>query len=370
MLKKLINFSLVIAICVAIPTNVFASNVPVRETEKNNFIIDKNIPVYITKINAKNDVDKTLAMEKSQEKIKASINANGNVNTFEGSIIIDQNFISTELDESEVESLINNKVFAKTFKDVEELVEAGVIVNNVNFYVDKNIFAENSNNESLLGKVTSGDPNDPTYWETFCSYLGSYQGYKFLYLESSIGVETSYVTPKNISTSFNWGAFSSKTFKSIITGVVDSKAKTFAVVINTIQNVFGSFQTPLNITFGSATDSKFMTKVRGDLYNRNVLIRDLDNRVNGYAYYHWGSTNQTRLYQLVELKYPISQRTPTTYNYKIEARVSTVKITSTPGFKGSYTYLEKVYNLYKNGLGYFTLNESLDVKSLITSILQ
>ncbi|MEG0894264.1 MAG: CRISPR-associated endonuclease Cas1 [Oscillospiraceae bacterium] len=91
-----------------------------------------------------------------------------------------------------------------SIKEVENLINSGVTVNNVNFYVNKNIFTENPNNSYISEYDTKSNANDPAYWESYCCYFGTYNGYKFLYSESSVGVETSFVTPKNVSSTYNY----------------------------------------------------------------------------------------------------------------------------------------------------------------------
>ena len=90
--------------------------------------------------------------------------------------------------------------------------------------------------------------------------------------------------------------------------------------------------------------------------------------VSGYAYYPWGYTEQTRLQQGIEAKYPISKRTSTTYNYNTTSNFGNTRTYSTPGFYGGTTFLSTVLSYYNNTSGYFTYSESINISSVIASI--
>lgn len=119
-----------------------------------------------------------------------------------------------------------------------------------------------------------------------------------------------------------------------------------------------------------ASESELKTYLEGDVYIRTVLIRDLDNRVEGYAYYPWGTTGQSILKQWVDIKYPTRKKSKTTYYYDTRKKFSKKINTKTPGFSGNQSYLDKIYNLYKNKWGQFYDKETLDIGSITDSILE
>lgn len=330
-----------------------------------------DIPVFIIEI--KNEAARDSIEDKIQDTITQEVDSLPEDNIVQKVTVSDDSdltkivtndYVITEASTAEKENLEKNVVYSKTFDEAANLISAGMTVNRINFYVNADQPADN-----LLGKAGSSRNDDPAYWESTCSPLGTYKGYKFLYLESSVNVKTNKVTPGTVGASFNWGTFLSKTVQSAVTMVIDSQSTSIELIREAISNVVGSVKEPLHITFGGASESMLKTWVEGDVYIRTVLIRDRDNRMPGYAYYDWGTTNEARLQQGIYAKYPVAKRTANSYDYETVYKLTNRKAAHTPGFYGASSYLAKVYNSYKNPIGYFPCVESLNVNTLVTKIL-
>lgn len=333
----------------------------VSEIQNNIF---QSIPVFISTVNDNEVYEGEELKTEISNKIGKSIKNSERLTLKNRKHIhlYDAKFEVAELTDIEKACVLSFTPFERTFQEARRLVENGVMVESINFFLKDNMFKGSSN-------YSSSDINNPAYWESNYNYLGTYNGYKFLYIEGSIAISTTPATPGNVNASFEWGTLLQKTVKNVAVMVVDSVSKGLNVFTDTISNVVGSIATPYSVNYGSASESYIKTHVSGDLYIRTVLIRDLDNRVNGYAYYEWGSTNQTRLFQIIEAKYPVSRRTSTTYNYNVISKSSGVKKANTPGFFGNQVFFAKVYDRYKNPYGYFPYNETLDVNSIVATIV-
>ena len=202
-----------------------------------------------------------------------------------------------------------------------------------------------------------------------CTYLGTYNGYKFLYLESSVGVETSEVTPGNISGSLKWDEIAQKTLEVVLDHYVkNSYYKAVRAVANGLSTLFSIYESPLTITY-SASSGYVKAKVSGDLYVRTVLIRDDLDRVEGYAYYNWAKTERFAAALRVDAKYPYKQNASGTYEYRYPSYTFSTQNSYTPGYYGNSTFYSSVISLYNNTIGYFTHDESIDVYSAVAALL-
>jgi hypothetical protein len=339
----------------------------------------ENIPIYVTVLDVSDFNERQALQTEISNELKQKIESNYDVTgqsklnkktskeSAEDYIRINgEKFRLAEVTVIERTALFNNPVFFSTFSRASQLIESDVRVKNINFYI-------NGIPEPEISGVRSGGIDDPSYWEGICnpleSYGGLYNGHKFLYLESSISIETPEVVPGNITSSFNWGTFLSKSAQSFVNMYIGTVSTFVSVAKETISNILGSITTPLSVTYGAASGGYIKTRVVGQLYMRTVLIRDDDDRVPGYAYYSWATTEQTRLQQSVASFAPVSRRTPTTYNYEYESDSSSVKTKSSSGFYGGASFYASVISLYNNYMGYFTHNEILDISSLTSSII-
>jgi len=260
--------------------------------------------------------------------------------------------------------MLNRPEFASTINRIGELVDQGVSVNYVNFFLSQN-----------GASGTRGDPSDPAYWEGSCPKLcpagGSnvYNGYKFLYIESAVNVETTPKVAGNIG-SMNWTSVAAKITKLAADVIVKNAVfQVASVAYDALSAVFSGYQAPYSVTY-SASSGYLKTWVSGDLYMRTILISDNLNRIAGYAYYDWGHLESFKAKTKVDAKWPVSVRPGGTYNYETNTYAySTWRYATTPGFNGNTTLYSSVINLYQNTIGYFTHAETVDINGMIASLV-
>ncbi len=358
MFKKVISLSLVVAIIMSMNVVVFAN-----DTEENiSSFTTKNIsdiPVYITYMNS--------TSEKEIDRIKEE--ANGHVSNDSTNLTVQRamnNKIYEQVGRYEIVKIstmernaLSNSILLDTYNRVEELIADGVKVNYINVFMPS----------SSKNSTRANDPDDPAYWEETCVKLGNYDGYTFLYLESSIGIETNFVKAKNLSGSLKWSKILGYGIKTVIDRTIkDSFYDVANLIYTTISTITSSYNAPIR-TYYEPSSEYIKSKVSGDLYSRTVLIRDLDNRIDGYAYYNWASTQKLISTVRVDMKYAVSQNPGGTYKY--DYPVGKFKDTSveTPGYDGNSTFYKKLIDLYENNCGYFTHNENLDINSIVTELL-
>lgn len=260
-------------------------------------------------------------------------------------------------------SIYSTPALRSTYNQVVDLLGSGIVVRSIKVYF---VGSSADSIEKVLER--SGNYNDPTYWESLYPEVGTYNGYKMLYGETEIDVETPLLEEDNITSSFQWSTFLSKSIKSLGMMAISGNNTYVTIGLDTVSNMLGSVQSPMSVTYGVG-GGYIKHKVVGTLYVRTIFIRDLDNRVNGYAYYDWGTVEQTKLQQHLESKYPISKRTPTTYNYLNKSGDGIMYTKATSNFYISSGIKQKVYNAYKNTSGYFPYIETLDVLSIVRNII-
>lgn len=365
MLKKILSIVVCACVTVEMTSTILASeqinvneNLSKVKCEANiSDIID--IPIFI--VNSETNITEDI-----KEDINKSIDEYSGNKAYEFTDksnekeIIKDNYTINELTDNEKIDVVNNDLFSETFSQVKRMKENGIIVKNIKFY------SKESNGIELM----SDKMNDPAYWEKVANYLGKYNGYKFLYMESSLAVKTDVVELDKTNALFDWGKFLTSIASSSMNMVVDGISTEVSIVKEAISNIMGSMPQPVKVKIKDASESELKTYLEGDVYIRTVLIRDLDNRVEGYAYYPWGTTGQSILKQWVDIKYPTRKKSKTTYYYDTRKKFSKKINTKTPGFSGNQSYLDKIYNLYKNKWGQFYDKETLDIGSITASILE
>lgn len=266
-----------------------------------------------------------------------------------------------QLTDAQKLSVFKNPIYTSTFQQIEEMISGGVKVKYVN------LFSGASDVDYAVN--TAGDPDDTSYWEDNCRSLGTYNGYKFLYLESSAGVESSEVKPGNISGSWKWSEIAKKSIEAVCDHYVKGNFyKAVKAVSNGLSTLFSIYESPLTISYGSS-DGYVKAKVSGDIYIRTVLIRDDLDRVEGYAYYNWGTTQRFAAALRVDAKYPYKKNASGTYEYRYPSYTYPTQNSSTPGYYGNSTLYASIIQLYNNTIGYFTHDESIDVSSTVASML-
>ena len=379
-MKKCISIILCVTVLFSLSTAVFANscndtmNQPQSMTvtgEAKQYI--QTIPIYITYIQNWDEESAQMIKERSNADLNAlALSYNGKENNAvyaeDGSnkLCIEKTEYSVyRVTENNIAATVVRPEFANIFNRIYELSKQGVNVNYVNIFLQESAKKANS----------GGDANDPSYWESICPQLcppggtNVYQGYKFLYLESSVNVDTTPIVAGNIG-GMNWTSIVSKFTKLMADVKVNNTVyQAFSVAYESLSIVFSGFAPPYSVTY-SASSGFLKTWVTGDLYMRTILISDNLNRVSGYAYYDWGHLESFRAKTKVDAKWPVSKTPGGTYIYETNVKTySTWRTVSTPGYNGNTTLYANVVFLYENTMGYFRHIETVDVDGIIASII-
>ena len=262
------------------------------------------------------------------------------------------------LSKTQKENVLRSPVYKSTIARIQEVINGGATVKYINLY---------SKDPQIVNGQRAADLNDPAYWESNYESFGTYNGYKFLYVESSAGVETNEVEPGNISGTLKWDAIMKKTL-AFDYFVKDSYFKAAKKISGKLSSWLNYYKAPLTISYSPSRDY-VKAKVSGDLYIRTVLIQDKLNRVNGYAYYDWGTAEMFAAALRIDGKYPKSQNSSGTYMYEYPSYTFPTQKQSTPGYPGNETIRKSIINLYTNTSGFFTHDEGIDVNSAVASLL-
>lgn len=365
-MKKLVSMFIIVCMLMANAIPAFATSYSeesqkiVAETLSEEMTQKlSDIPIYITPIEENENLT-----DAEKDVISRTIADSCSNNRLNAASVID-NYGVIKLTDTEKQDILSSPIYSSTLNRIAEIVNKGTTVKYINIFVPAGFL--NNNETSVMS--ANGNADDISYWESNCFYLGSYNGYKFLYLESSVGVETSEVTPGNISGSLKWDAIAQKTLEVVLDHYVKNNYyKAVRAVANGLSTLFSMYESPLSITY-SASSGYVKAKVSGDLYLRTVLIRDDLDRVEGYAYYNWGTTERFAAALRVDAKYPYKQNTSGTYEYKYPSYTFSTQNSNTPGYYGNNTFFSSVISLYTNTIGYFTHDESIDVYSAVASLL-
>lgn len=361
-MKKILSFVLVTCILVMSSfafavdsTSIHTQIAPLTiSAEVANTI--NNIPVYVTYITATSEDGIESAKEESSGVLE---NLEKGVAT--ASTITDEYEIVKVL-EDEKSNYIDNPLFLNTFNYVQELADSGINVNYINLFLQSDLGFKN-------GATTYSNNDNPAYWEQNFPSLGTYKGYKFLYSESAVNLNTNEANLNNLVGSLKWDGILKKGFNAVVdyvlNGTVYSKIK---AVSGTISTILGTFKPALSITYSEA-GGYVRGHVSGTVYLRTILIRDDLDRISGYAYYIWGSTTRMAAKATIETKYPTSKNTSGTYEYDIKVGSTSMQNSNTPGHYGSTELYSHIIELYNNTMGYFTHDERLDVSSMVVSLL-
>ncbi|GEM_PF-1111842 len=376
-MKKYLSLFIV---CCLLATN----KVAYAETENNNMHINdtvissetistiSQIPIFITYIDAYSDeniqtVKETVTDILSDDGVLKNLGSLYNEEAYGVNKIYKQasNYKIIKISDSEKKALLYNPILESTYNSVQKLVDEGTKVNYLNIFLP--------NNSSLVidssVSASSGDINDPKYWETNYNYLGTYNGYKFLYLESAAGVESSQVKPGNLSGSLKWTEITKKTLEAVLDHFVKGVYyKAVKAVSDALSTMFSLYETPLSVTYSSSSEY-VKAKVSGDVYMRTIVIRDDLDRISGYAYYPWGSTQRFAAALRVDAKYPYKKNASGTYDYRYPSYTYPTEYSYTPGYYGNSTLYSSIIDYYTNTIGYFTHDENININSIVAKLL-
>ena len=383
-MKKFVSIAVVLAMIFAMSSVAFALDSSPASTPNTLFSLSdsaKNlmmkIPIYITYIDNWDEAELSKIKESANAELASAFidycDTPDSAEQIQSSqrlsplYIKQSNYEIHEIAESEKATVIAQPEFANTYNRVLEITNQGIKVNYVNFFLPS----------SLNTKSSGGNANDPSYWENnfpkLCSDQDSnnhiYSGYKFLYIESSVNVETD---PKGVNDigSMNWVSIGTSIAKLVADIRVKNQLYTAVTVAQDfLSAVFSGYDAPYSVTY-SASSGYLKTWVSGDLYLRTILISDNLDKIPGYAYYDWGCLESFKAKIKVDAKWPVSVRPSGLYNYETNTYTYPSRHNSnTPGFYGNQTLYESVIDLYEQSIGYSSHIETIDLANIITSLL-
>ena len=256
-----------------------------------------------------------------------------------------------ELTLSEKEELLNNPLFIPALERVQKLQEDGVNVSGITFNMDYN----------LLSSIPK-EYDDPAYWEGVTNYLGSYNGFKFRYIESTLSVESGeidYKSVSNISEATTWGEIAKSSLVFIAKQYLAGKSSELSTLFKVQSFITSMPSASLNIKYGKGNNGFMKYKAFGNLITRDVWMNDKDNKVYGYAYYHWGYTQLADLTISMNVKVPTSATT-----YKPYSGIVTRFKKQTPGYNGSVNLYQNLIKCY-NSVTSQNYSEDIDVYNTV-----
>lgn len=352
-MKKLycLVLALVIGLNMIVPAYATPGSTP---REKLAFQSLADIPIFVAKTDSLDDATKDAIngliresiSERSATKAIDSLIASGRIEIRTAQLDI------MELTSAEREEAFTSGLFTAAFKAMQETIDQGEAINHITLYLPAG------------GSIMAvGAVDDPSYWENMFPVLGTYNGYKFLYSEASASRKTPFVEVANLSPSINWSALPGAIIKASIDFFVNQVADNILDTIGTLANFFGIIQPPLPISYG-ASGTYLEYNVSGDLYYRTIYIRDLQNKVPGYAYYQWGLTQRFRGRVTCNPKWAVKPNDGGGYEYFTEYKSGPYLEVKTSGYDEETAPLASILNRY-NGAGYMPHEELLDVQNII-----
>lgn len=244
-------------------------------------------------------------------------------------------------------------------------VSEGDELNYINFLLPK----------SSSKTLAAGDPDDPQYWYDNSTTLCYYAGYNIRYIESELNIDPKVIPSgevvKSLSPQMTWGALLSSTLSFACDVLLPSGASEVVSTITGVSSIIGSVATvPSQTTLSQASGIQIYYTMGGTYYVRTILIEDKNDRIPGYAFYSWGTTERANIIVNFSGKKPKVQNSSGTWEYEPYTAQPVQKNILTPNHGStSVTYLSELIRLYENESGYFTYNEQLDLNSGIIGIL-
>lgn len=348
-MKKVLSLALSLIIASTLFTSALATD-NMSNVNENQAWLD--IPMYVTAIEyeRKEDIQGTvqdIIETEVERKSRESISNSSAKNLFNSGTELYRIYELTPTEEME-----NDPLYALSISRAKNLVSAGVEVSYINFYV------------SLESDIRSGNnPDDPDYWEDICLPLGTYQGYTFLCLDSDIQVSTGW---KSVNHSgYNWSAIAEAGVNFVFDYIIDNATISAAQTLyGTLSDFFDIFDPPLAITYSSQTDYEYH-RASGPLTVRTVFISDNLDKIPGYAYYSWGTTERASINLDIDAQYPVSALAGGGYTYDHNlGTVETINM-STYGHWGNTYLFSRVLPKYL-GIGYVTYSESIDIAGAVS----
>lgn len=328
------------------------------------------IPVFITEIN---DVDSSQAATvkntvtaylDTQVAMRGQLN-NNDTKSIDGDhlsyqLISEYNndYTVMELAEEEKVDLFYHPIYKYSMIRGSQIIESGINLAYINIIKPT----------PTSSRSVTSDSDSEEYWESECEYFGSRNGYKFLYTETAYRIYTNYVTPGNVTPSFNWVSFATSVVGTVASMAAGSTNRVVQIAETVVSTILGSMEPALSVTYAQAAEGKIEVAIDGHIYTRTVFIQDKLDRFAGYAYYYIGGADQAKVYQLMKAMVPTSKRTSTTYEYTLYTGQSSKKTFNTPGFLPSREICDTYIEYYRMTGAYLTYEETIDPGSLVTSL--
>ena len=318
----------------------------------------RQIPIYITTFDPNNSLTQADKDSISDKISSHRSDSKADLNTT-------NMYTITRLTDTQIKDIVSSPIYTSTLNRFEELIDSGTTVKSINFYVPYSTdFITQSS-----AQTRSGNADDPAYWEANLSLFGTYQTYKFLYMEASAQVETPQVELHVNWHQQNWATIAQNslwaTFDQFVQNVYYRTARS---IFSIVSSLIDPNNVPLSVVYGPS-HNYIKGQVSGDLYVRTLLIRDDIDRIPGYAYYPWANMEQLIAALRLDAKYAYQYRTADTYNYKYPSFTTAEQSSNTPGFHGSTILYDQVIDLYHQTGAYVTHSERIDVSSLVLLLL-
>lgn len=333
----------------------------------------EDIPVFITEVNSADLTQLTDIKNSATDYLDAQIaerrqlNNNTDIkgkneNNLNNQLISNFNtdYSIIELTYDEKNDLFLHPIYKYSMLRGNEIIASGINLEYINILKPTNT----SSSRSLVS-----DSDSEEYWESECEYFGSRNGYKFLYTETAYRITTNYVTPGNVTSTFNWGDFASSIVETVASMAAGSMNRVVQIAETAVSIMLGSIKPALSVTYEEAADGDIEVAIDGHIYTRTVFIQDKLDRFTGYAYYYIGGADQAKIYQKMMALVPTGIRTSTTYEYTLYQGQSSKLTFNTPGFLPSREICETYIDYYNMTGAYLTYEETLDPGSLITSLI-
>ena len=346
-MKKLISICLALTMVFALSTNAFAYDLSQDSASKDE------IEVYVTRISTETLSTKYLASEDNEidfDRLRIDACATKNA--------ANDTFVTT-VDFSTLKNS-TDPIMQRAMTLLNDTREQGWEVHAVNIVLPYDDSQELSL-ESNMTRSTTGDPDDPNYWIENSTYWGTYQNQDIRYWFTSFSVSK----PKaNVgSRPSTWPSVLSAVVRVAVDRLVGlTPFDTVYSAITDVQSVLGA-ATPANYTSDSATEW-VKSEIIGTLTYKDVLLEDIHDRVDGYAYYIWGSLQRLQFQTRLEVKYYAGLKNGSPDYPVITSPYSSSKYVNSRYYNNSSALFPILWEYY-NYLGYTTYSESVDLASAL-----
>ncbi len=342
-MKKLISFILVFSLIITVP--VFAKestklNLDERNLKENIKTL-QDIDVYLTEANDTFLEKVTTTKIEELNKVLPKYNLE-NKNIYNGI----NNII--KLESKQKQTLINKRILDNTIEQIEVLQEKNIKVKSVN------VILPVDSSENILQSKSSEDDfyNISKPW-------GYSDGFNFRYFYTSIEVESGEV---DLVDKYGTNAVSilgRNLVEFAVSEIIGSALGDLATYLDLLSNIFSDFSN-LNVTIDTANEEKLCYNFDGVINYKNIVIEDIDNKIDGYTYYPWGfiskingNQNYRHVYNVEEPGGSLKRKTEYTEGEDVDEKTS--------GFSDAFNVFDNTIEYY-NYLGYHQYIEEINYK--------